>query len=221
MFSDEVFERSRPALTDAAFRILKTRMDAEDVVQRTWLKWRCHNERVRSPQAWLTKVAARAAIDDIRVRTARRESLIGDWTPAPLTPQGGPEDAVSDRAELSRGVLVLLRTLSPLERVAFVLRQGFDWPYEEIAETLNRTPSAVRQLHHRARDHLEIRTERFHADPERAEAVAERFAAATNGGSIGALLEALAPQVVQVHETSAAVLSCRRGSIEGRAPRQW
>jgi RNA polymerase sigma-70 factor (ECF subfamily) len=170
--------------------------DAEDIVQSTWLKWRRHHDSVESPRAWLTKVATRESIDGLRARQARRERYPGEWLPEPVSVEPGPEDLVTDRSALSLGVLVMMESLSPLERAVFVLRRGFNWPYEEIAEILDRSPEAVRQLDHRARQQLRARPERFEPDPERVQAATERFLAACVGGSVEALMEVLAPDVV-------------------------
>ena len=113
-----------------------------------------------------------------------------------VSTEPGPEDIVTDRSALSLGVLVMMESLSPLERAVFVLRRGFNWPYEEIAEILDRSPEAVRQLDHRARQQLRERPERFEPDPERVQAATERFLAACVGGSFEALMEVLAPDVV-------------------------
>jgi RNA polymerase sigma-70 factor (ECF subfamily) len=196
MSADEVFERLRPGLTGASYQILGSWADAEDVVQGTWLKWQRHHESVESPRAWLTKVAVRASIDGLRARQARRETYPGEWLPEPVSLAPTPEDLVSDRGALSLGVLVMMESLSPLERAVFVLRRGFSWPYEEIAEILDRSPEAIRQLDHRARARLQDRPERFEPDPEEVQAATERFLAACVGGSIEALMEVLAPDVV-------------------------
>ena len=196
MSPDEVFEQLRPGLVGASYHILGSWADAEDVVQTTWLKWVRHHESVESPRAWLTKVAVRASIDGLRARQARRETYPGEWLPEPMSLDPGPEDVVSGRGALSLGVLVLMESLSPLERAVFVLRRGFNWPYDEIAEILDKAPDAVRQLDHRARVHLQERPERFQPDHEQVQAATERFLYACVGGSIEALMEVLAPDVV-------------------------
>jgi RNA polymerase sigma-70 factor, ECF subfamily len=195
--ADEIFEQLRPGLTSASYQILGSWADAEDVVQITWLKWRRLQDSVESPRAWLTKVAVHASIDGLRARQGRRETYPGEWLPEPVSREPGPEDLASDdRAALSLGVLVMMESLSPLERAVFVLRRGFGWPYEEIAEILDRSPEAVRQLDHRARAHLQQRPERFTPDPQQVRSATERFLAACGGGSIEELMEVLAPDVV-------------------------
>lgn len=194
--AEDVFEDLRAGLTITTYQILGSWADAEDVVQATWLKWRAHHDRVEAPRAWLTKVVVRAAIDTLRGRQARREVYPGEWLPEPVSLDAGPEELVVDRSALSVGVLVMMESLSPLERAVFVLRRGFAWPYEEIAEMLDRSPEAVRQLDHRARQHLQARPDRFVVDPEQVQLVTERFLSACIGGSVEALMEILAPEVV-------------------------
>ena len=158
-----------------------------------------HMAQVATPSR-LGRVATRVAHDggDARVdrRAASPSGPPGEWLPEPVSTEPGPEDVVTDRSALSLGVLVMMESLSPLERAVFVLRRGFNWPYEEIAEILDRSPEAVRQLDHRARQQLRERPERFEPDPERVQAATERFLAACGGGSFEALIEVLAPDVV-------------------------
>lgn len=151
MSPEEVFEQQRPGMTGAAYQILGSWSDAEDVVQNTWLRWSRHHDDVESPKAWLMTVAVRASIDGLRARQARREDYPGEWLPEPVSLDRAPADVVAERSHLSLGVLVMLESLSPLERAVFVLRSAFGWTYDEVAEILGRTPAAVRQLDHRAR----------------------------------------------------------------------
>jgi len=215
MSPEEVFEQLRPRLTGTSYQILGSWADAEDVVQSTWLKWRRHHESVQSPRAWLTKVAVRASIDGLRARQSQRETYPGEWLPEPVSLEPVPEDLVTDRAALSLGVLVMMESLSPLERAVFVLRRGFNWPYEEIAEILDRSPEAIRQLDHRARAHVEQRRERFASNPDAVQAVTERFLAACVGGSIEALMEVLAPDVV-LHSDGGGEAKAPPQQIHGR-----
>lgn len=196
MSAEKIFEELRPRLIGTSYHILGSWADAEDVVQGTWSKWSTHHQEVEAPQAWLTKVAVRASIDGLRARRSRRETYPGEWLPEPVSREPGPQDLAAARSALSMGVLVLMESLSPLERAVFVLRRGFDWPYSEIAEILDRAPEAIRQLDHRARTRLAERPQRFEPDFDRIQAATERFLAACIGGSIEALMEVLAPDVV-------------------------
>lgn len=194
--ADDIFEGLRGPLTGTSYQILGSWADAEDVVQATWSKWRASHATVEQPRAWLTKVTVRASIDALRARQGRREVYPGEWLPEPASLDRGPEDLAVERSDLAVGVLVMLESLSPLERAVFVLRRGFVWSYEDISVMLGRSTEAIRQLDHRARQHLQHKSDRFVPDSEQAQLVTERFLSACAGGSIEALMEILAPDVV-------------------------
>lgn len=197
----DVFEEHRPVLTGVAYRMLGRIADAEDVVQEAWLRWSSTaREDVREPRAFLVRIVTRLAIDRLRQLRTRREAYVGPWLPEPLVTDFGP--AVPDTAEqavladsVSVAVLVVLESLSPLERAVFVLREAFGFPYGEIATTLDRTEAAVRQLAGRARRHVEERKPRYDVDPVHRRDLTERFLAAAAGGDIEELLALLAPDV--------------------------
>ncbi|MFJ8394266.1 RNA polymerase sigma-70 factor [Streptomyces sp. NPDC094144] len=197
----DVFEEHRPVLTGVAYRMLGRIADAEDVVQEAWLRWSAVvREDVREPRAFLVRTVTRLAIDRLRQLRSRREAYVGPWLPEPLVTDFGP--AVPDTAEravladsVSVAVLVVLESLSPLERAVFVLREAFGFPYGEIAATLDRAEAAVRQLAGRARRHVEERKPRYDVDPVQRRDLTERFLAAAAGGDIDALLALLAPDV--------------------------
>ncbi|WP_353941123.1 RNA polymerase sigma-70 factor [Streptomyces sp. HUAS MG91] len=195
------FEEHRPVLMGVAYRMLGRVADAEDVVQDTWLRWsRADRGEVREPRGYLVRIATRLAVDRLREAQARRESYVGPWLPEPLVTDFGP--TVPDTAEqavladsVSFAVLVVLESLSPLERAVFVLREAFGLPFAEIAAVLERGESAVRQLAARARRHVEERRPRFDVDPARQRDLTERFLAAAAGGDLDGLLALLAPDV--------------------------
>ncbi|MFB6776078.1 RNA polymerase sigma-70 factor [Streptomyces sp. NPDC056352] len=197
----DVFEEHRPVLTGVAYRMLGRIADAEDVVQEAWLRWSAApRDDVREPRAFLVRTTTRLAIDRLRQLQIRREAYVGPWLPEPLVTDFGP--AVPDTAEqavladsVSVAVLVVLESLSPLERAVFVLREAFGFPYGEIATTLDRTEAAVRQLAGRARRHVEERKPRYDVDPAQRRDLTERFLAAAAGGDIEKLLMLLAPDV--------------------------
>lgn len=188
-------------LTGVAYRMLGRIADAEDVVQEAWLRWSsASREDVREPRAFLVRVTTRLAIDRLRQTKSRREAYVGPWLPEPVVTDFGP--AVPDTAEqavladsVSIAVLVVLESLSPLERAVFVLREAFGFPYTEIATTLDRSEAAVRQLAGRARRHVEERKPRYDVDPVHRRDLTERFLAAAAGGDIEELLVLLAPDV--------------------------
>ncbi|MDJ0462387.1 RNA polymerase sigma-70 factor [Streptomyces sp. H27-C3] len=195
----DVFEAHRPVLTGVAYRMLGRAADAEDVVQDAWLRWSAQErDDVREPRAYLVRVTTRLAIDRLRHAQSRRETYVGPWLPEPVVTDFGP--AVPDTAEravladsVSLAVLVVLESLSPLERAVFVLREAFGFPFAEIATALDRSESAVRQLAGRARRHVDERRTRYDVDPAERRDLTERFLAAASGGDINALLVLLAP----------------------------
>lgn len=197
----DVFEEHRPVLFGVAYRMLGRVADAEDVVQEGWLRWSAASrEDVREPRAFLVRIVTRLAIDRLRRLGTLREAYVGPWLPEPLITDFGP--TMPDTAEqavladsVSVAVLVVLESLSPLERAVFVLREAFGFPYAEIATTLHRTEAAVRQLAGRARRHVEDRKPRYDVDPAQRRDLTERFLAAAAGGDIGVLLALLAPDV--------------------------
>ncbi|MGW9460581.1 RNA polymerase sigma-70 factor [Streptomyces globisporus] len=197
----EIFEEHRPVLTGVAYRMLGRVADAEDVVQEAWLRWSAAaREDVREPRAFLVRITTRLAIDRLRHLQSRRETYPGAWLPEPVVTDFGPTPPdTAERAVLadsvSLAVLVVLESLSPLERAVFVLREAFGFPYAEIAAALDRTEAAVRQLAGRARRHVEERKPRYDVDPAERRDLTERFLAAASGGGIEQLLALLAPDV--------------------------
>ncbi|MFF3751945.1 RNA polymerase sigma factor SigJ [Streptomyces sp. NPDC002018] len=197
--STDEFETHRSVLTGVAYRMLGRFADAEDVVQEAWLRWSARErEDVREPRAYLVRITTRLAIDRLRQVQARRESYVGPWLPEPVVTDYGPvaPDA-AERAVLADSVsvalLVVLESLSPLERAVFVLREAFGLPFGEIAAVLDRSEAAVRQLAGRARRHVEERRPRYDVDPAERRDLTERFLAAAAGGDLDALIGLLAP----------------------------
>jgi RNA polymerase sigma-70 factor, ECF subfamily len=178
-----VFNEHRDLLMSMAYRILGSVTDAEDVVQDAWLRWvNARTSEVSNPSAFLVRVTTRLAIDRLRRAKARRESYVG----------------VELAESISMAMLIVLETLSPLERAVFVLREAFEMPYSEISEILGRSEVAVRQLARRARTHVRERRPRFEADQATRLTVTERFLEAAVGGDLNALMEILAPGVTLV-----------------------
>ncbi|MGC3001541.1 RNA polymerase sigma-70 factor [Streptomyces sp. G35A] len=197
----DVFEQHRPVLLGVAYRMLGRVADAEDVVQDAWLRWSGGDRSgVREPRGYLVRVTTRLAIDRLRRVKARGETYVGPWLPEPYVTDFG--ETVPDAAEravladsVSLAVLVVMESLSPLERAVFVLREAFGYPYADIAAMLDREEPAVRQLAGRARRHVEERRPRYEVDPAQRRDLTERFLAAAAGGDLEALLELLAPDV--------------------------
>ncbi|MGW6457361.1 RNA polymerase sigma-70 factor [Streptomyces sp. NPDC055078] len=197
----DVFEEHRPVLTGVAYRMLGRVADAEDVVQDAWLRWSARERAdIGEPRAYLVRITTRLAVDRLRQIKSRREAYIGPWLPEPIaTDFGRSAPDLAEQAVLadsvSFAVLVVLESLSPLERAVFVLREAFEFPYAEIATTLDRSEAAVRQLAGRARRHVDERRPRFDVDPGEYRELTERFLAAASGGDLDALLSLLAPDV--------------------------
>ncbi|UXY18501.1 RNA polymerase sigma-70 factor [Streptomyces cynarae] len=195
----EVFEEHRPVLMGVAYRMLGRVADAEDVVQEAWLRWsRADRDTVREPRAYLVRVTTRLAVDRLRQAQARKEAYVGPWLPEPhVTDFGDTAPDAADRAVLadsvSLAVLVVLESLSPLERAVFVLREAFGFPFGEIAAALDRSEAAVRQLAARARKHVDERRPRYDVDPAERRDLTERFLAAAVEGDLKGLMELLAP----------------------------
>ncbi|MET9197227.1 RNA polymerase sigma-70 factor [Streptomyces olivaceus] len=197
----DVFEEHRPVLLGVAYRMLGRLADAEDVVQEAWLRWSgADRSAVREPRGYLVRVTTRLAVDRLRQIKSRGETYVGPWLPEPCVTHfgnSGPDTAeqavLADSVSLA--VLVVLESLSPLERAVFVLREAFGYPYAEIAAMLERGEPAVRQLAGRARRHVDERRPRYDVDPAQRRDLTERFLAAAAGGDLAALLELLAPDV--------------------------
>ena len=209
--SARVFDEHRALLISVAYRILGSVTDAEDTVQEAWLRWSGVNPSdVRDPRAFLVRVTTRLAIDRLRRAKTRRESYVGPWLPEPIITGRDVAEDVALAESVSMAMLVVLETLSPLERAVFVLREAFAMPYAEIADVLGRKEEAVRQLGRRARDHVQERRSRFDTDQSEQRRVTERFLEATSTGNLEALVAVLSPGVTLVADGGGRALAPRR-----------
>jgi RNA polymerase sigma-70 factor (TIGR02957 family) len=218
------FDRHRRLLFTVAYQMLSSVADAEDVVQDTWLRWSAADRSdVVDERAYLVQIATRLALDRLGSAQARRESYVGPWLPEPLltgtTPVGAappspePDQAAELGEQVSLALLVVLETLSPAERAVFVLREVFGMPVAEVAGALGRSASAVRQLAHRAREHVHARQPRFDTDRREQREVTERFLAASVSGDVESLLAVMAPGVVLVADGGGRVKAALRPII--------
>ncbi|MFF7364920.1 RNA polymerase sigma-70 factor [Streptomyces sp. NPDC008125] len=190
------FQEYRTLLFSVAYRILGSAADAEDAVQDAWLKWSASDRsQVADPKAYLTRIISHLAMDRLRSTRHQRETYVGPWLPEPILTAPDTAEGVAAADSVSTALLVVLETLSPLERAVFVLKEAFAFSYAEIAQAVERTEPAVRQAAHRAREHVQARRPRFTADPARRRDVTERFFAAATGGDINTLMELLSPDV--------------------------
>lgn len=209
----EVFETLRPRLMGVAYRMLGSVSDAEDVVQEAWLRWsKVNADTVDNPEAFLTTVVGRLSVDHLRHAKTLRETYTGPWLPEPIRadPADDPAEALELADSLSLALLVVLETLSPLERAAFVLREVFERPYPEVAATLGKSEAAVRQLVHRARDRADEGHARYQADHATHTNVVNRFLAACQNADIDALLDVLAPDVAIISDGGGLAQAPRR-----------
>lgn len=193
------FERLRPYLTSVAYSMLGSVSDAEDAVQEAWLRLgRVDTASIDDLRAWLTTVVGRICLDMLKARRARREDQAGPWLPEPLIaepPADGPENQAIIAESIGLALLIVLESLTPPERLAFVLHDVFAVPYSNIGQIMGRTAEAARQLASRARRRVQSAPQPDPDVPAQRQAV-DAFLAAARHGDFEGLLEVLAPQVV-------------------------
>jgi RNA polymerase sigma-70 factor (ECF subfamily) len=209
--SEEAFARHRSLLFTVAYEMLGSAVDAEDVVQETWLRWAdVDHTDVRDPRAYLVRIVTRQSLNRLRSRARRREEYIGEWLPEPLSTSPELAADIELAESVSIAMLTVLETLGPAERAVFVLREVFDVSYDEIAEAVGKTPGAVRQIAHRARDHVAARRPRMPVSTTEQQQAVDRFLAAVRNGDVRALLDVLAPDVVVVADGGGLVVAAPR-----------
>ena len=201
----DVFEELRPLLFSIAYRMLGSVAEAEDVVQDSFLRFERALEEgteIESPKAYLAATTTRLAIDTLRSARVRRERYLGTWLPEPLVTDPGFEAIESDDEQaktadsLSLAFLVVLESLTPVERAVFLLREVFDQPYDEVARVVGKSEENCRQVAVRARRHVEDRRPRFEASRRQRAELARRFFAAVDDGDTDGLVDLLAADVV-------------------------
>src|SRR5688500_8203725 len=197
--TDDPFVAHRSLLFTVAYEMLGSAADADDVVQETWLRWaQADQAAVRDARAYLVRIVTRQSLNRMRTVARRREDYVGEWLPEPVLTSPDVADDVELAESVSIAMLAVLETLLPTERAVFVLREVFDVPYEEIAEALDKSPAAVRQIATRARKHVAARRPRTSVSRTEQQQVVERFLAALTTGDVPGLLEVLAPDVLIV-----------------------
>jgi RNA polymerase sigma-70 factor, ECF subfamily len=193
------FEDERPQLRRIAYRMLGTIDEADDAVQEAWLRLsRTDESSVRNLGAWLTTVVSRVCLDMLRARRSRREEFVGSWMPEPIVTLGehpSPEDEALIAEGVGLALYVVLETLSPAERLAFVLHDMFAIPFDEVAAIAGRTPDATRQLASRARRRVQGASHEPDVELAEQQRVVDAFFAAARDGDFDALLELLDPEV--------------------------
>ncbi|QNG17637.1 RNA polymerase sigma-70 factor [Rhodococcus triatomae] len=209
--SDDPFVTHRGLLFTVAYEMLGSAADAEDVVQETWLRWAdVDRSEIRDPRAYLVRVVTRQALNRLRTVSRRREEYIGEWLPEPLLTAPDVAEDIELAENVSIAMLTVLETLGPVERAVFVLHEVFETPYPEIAEAVGKTPAAVRQIAHRAREHVGARRPRMRVDRDQQQAAVEKFLAAVSNGDVQALVEVLAPDVVVIADGGGIATAARK-----------
>ena len=209
--TDDPFVTHRGLLFTVAYEMLGSAADAEDVLQETWLRWADVDQKeVRDPRAYLVRIVTRQALNRLRTVSRRREEYVGEWLPEPLLTSPDVAEDAEFAENISIAMLMVLETLGPAERAVFVLHEVFETPYEEIAEVVGKTPAAVRQIAHRAREHVAARRPRMRVDRAQQEATLEKFMVAVTSGDVQGLLEVLAPDVVLIADGGGLVPAARK-----------
>ncbi|GAA4735380.1 RNA polymerase sigma-70 factor [Modestobacter marinus] len=209
--TDDPFVAHRSLLFTVAYELLGSAADADDVVQETWLRWaEVDRAVVRDPRAYLVRITTRQALNRLRTLARRREDYVGEWLPEPLLTSPDVAEDVELAESVSLAMLTVLETLGPIERAVLVLHEVFDVPYDEIAGAVGRSSAAVRQIAHRARQHVAARRPRMAVSRPEQQQVVDRFLAALAGGDVAALLDVLAPDVVVVADGGGLAPAARR-----------
>jgi RNA polymerase sigma-70 factor (ECF subfamily) len=209
--TDTVFEEHRPGLARLAYRMLGSLVDADDVVQEAYLRWtREDRSAVKSPRAYLFSVVTRLCIDQRRAVEARKESYVGPWLPEPVVePPADPAGRLETAESVSLALLVVLESLSPVERAAYLLRRVFDYDYEEVSTILGKSEPNCRQLVSRAEEHVRQRRPRFEPAPGEAERLTGEFLQACATGNLEGLVRVLAADAVLYSDGGSKVLAAR------------
>jgi RNA polymerase sigma factor (sigma-70 family) len=196
----EQFERNRPHLEAVAYRMLGSVSEAEDALQEAWLRLtRSRQETIHNARAWLTTIVGRVCIDMLRARQSRCEDYVGSWVPEPIVSTDetlDPEHEAELADSVGLALLVVLETLTPAERVAYVLHDMFAVPFGELGAIIDRSPDAARQLASRARRRVRGAVPQPDADPGRQRELVDAFLAASRAGDFDALVAVLDPDVV-------------------------
>jgi RNA polymerase sigma-70 factor (ECF subfamily) len=194
-------EELRPFLLSIAYRMVGSVTESEDLVQDAYLRFHrsvTGGQVIESPKSYLSAIVTRLAIDHLRSARMRRERYVGPWLPEPLLTDeaSSPAEHAETADSLSMAFLVLLESLSPVERAVFLLHEVFGFPYDEVAGVVHKTEDNCRQIAARARRHIEARRPRFESSRRQKDELARRFFAAVEEGDLGGLMELLAADVV-------------------------
>ena len=216
------FEEYRSLLFAIAYRMLGSAMEAEDIVQEAYLRYRATlPESIRTLKSFLTTIVYHLCIDHLKSAQVQRETYVGPWLPEPIITGDGasrlsPLRQITDRESISMAFLVLLESLSPLERAVFLLREVFDYEYTEIAQITGRNEAACRQLFSRAKKHISDHRPRFPASPEAHTKMVGRFMEACIAGDMDGLMSLLVEDVTVWSDSGGKVSGAARQPIQGR-----
>src|SRR5918997_841248 len=218
MSTSDLYAELRPRAFAIAYQMLGSVSEAEDVVQEAFLRMHQtleRDEQITSPRAYIATLVTRLAIDQLRSARVRRERYVGEWLPEPLVPDPSPAEHAETADSLSLAFLVLLESLTPEQRAAFLLREVFEYPYPEISSIIGTSEDNARQLVARARQRVDEGRPRFEASRERRDELADRFMAAFGDGDMHALEELLGEDVVLSGDRGGGVRAITR-PIRGR-----
>jgi RNA polymerase sigma-70 factor (ECF subfamily) len=208
--TEDPFITHRSLLFTVAYEMLGSASDAEDVVQEAWLRWSdVDHSQVRDPRAYLIRVLTRQALNHMRTSSRRREEYVGEWLPEPLLTSPDIAEDVELAESVSIAMLTVLETLGPTERAVFVLREVFEMPYSDVAESIGKPAGTVRQIARRAREHVAARRPRVRVGRAEHQAIVERFLLALRTGQLQELMEVLAPDVVLIADGGGVVPAVR------------
>ncbi|WP_326771780.1 RNA polymerase sigma-70 factor [Streptomyces sp. NBC_01445] len=215
--TEDAFTEHRPLLFTIAYEMLGSATDAEDVLQESYLRWRDVDQTsVEHPRAYLVRIVTRQALNHLRSVRARREEYVGPWLPEPIRTAPEVSDDIILAESVSMAMMLVLETLNPTERAVFVLHDVFGYTHGEIAAAVGKAEATVRQIAHRARGHVRARRRRFDPHSDAGREIVDRFLTAAATGEVQALMDLLAPDVVQISDGGGKVVAARR-PITGRA----
>ncbi|MDI2130408.1 RNA polymerase sigma-70 factor [Yinghuangia seranimata] len=207
----DVFEEHRRLLFGTAYRMLGSVADAEDIVQDAWLKWHQTDQgAVEHPKAYLVRTVTNLSLNRLKSAQVVREAYVGPWLPEPIltSPDVAEEAELADT--VSMAFLVVLETLTPAERAVFMLREVFGYSHAEIGEAIGKPEATVRQLAHRAREHVQARRPRFRTDEAEQRRIADKFMSACTNGDLNGVMALLAPDVTSWSDGGGVVTAARR-----------
>jgi RNA polymerase sigma-70 factor (ECF subfamily) len=211
-----VFNEARPRLFGIAYRMLGSVAEAEDIVQEAWVRWQQTDRAVlRNPTGFLTTVTTRLAINTAHSARMRREQYVGPWLPEPVDTSADPSLGAENAEALESAVLMLLEKLGPEQRAAYVLRQAFDYSYDQIAEILATSSTNARQLVSRAQKHVGS-SRKEAVDPARHHELLEAFVAAARDGDVKRLEQVLSAEVVSITDGAGVAPRAARRPVAGR-----